>query len=101
MILPSVSRHVLWIRDNHPGAKTLIFSQYREFLEVLTRAFKQFKIGSSTIDKKGGVEKFRQDPRVCFSILVETLELTDYRSNASCSMPEPMRPASTWLKQHM
>ncbi|KAI9848738.1 MAG: hypothetical protein M1837_006825 [Sclerophora amabilis] len=65
--IDTLARHLFWIRDKDPGAKSIIFSQYREFLDVLGRAFNQFRIGFSSIDSKGGIEKFRNDPGTeCF-----------------------------------
>lgn len=60
----TLARHLLWIRDNDPGAKSIVFSQFKDFLDVLTRAFTRFKIGFTSIDKKDGVEKFKKDPSV-------------------------------------
>ncbi|KAI9724377.1 MAG: hypothetical protein M1812_000445 [Candelaria pacifica] len=65
--IDTIAKHLLWIRENDPGAKSIVFSQYRDFLDVLGRAFDQFKIGFTTIDRKGGIEKFKNDPSVeCF-----------------------------------
>lgn len=62
-----ISRHLLWLRQHDPGSKAIIFSQYREFLDVLARAFGQFKIGYTSIDGKGGIERFKSDPGIeCF-----------------------------------
>ena len=62
--IDTLARHILWIRENDPGAKSVIFSQYKDFLDVLSRAFIKFKIGFASIDKKNGVEKFKKDPSV-------------------------------------
>ena len=62
--IDTLARHLLWIRDNDPGAKSIIFSQFKDFLDVLARAFAKFKIGFTTIDKKAGIEKFKKDPSV-------------------------------------
>ena len=62
--IDTLARHVLWIRENDPGAKSVIFSQYKDFLDVLARAFSKFKIGFASIDKKNGVEKFKKDSSV-------------------------------------
>lgn len=45
-----------------------MFSQFRDFLDILGRAFARFKISYATIDdKKDGVERFKKDPSVeCF-----------------------------------
>lgn len=57
-----IAKHLLWIRANDPGAKSVIFSQYRDFLDVLETAFKAWKIGASGIRDKDGIEKFKKDP---------------------------------------
>jgi E3 ubiquitin-protein ligase SHPRH len=63
----TICRHILWLRDHDPGSKAIIFSQYREFLEVLGRAFKQSGIAWSRFDEKNGIEKFKSDPAIeCF-----------------------------------
>ncbi|KAL2396397.1 putative ATP-dependent helicase [Exophiala dermatitidis] len=60
-------RHLLWLREHDPGCKSIIFSQYREFIDVLARAFDEHKISSTRIDAKNGIEKFKSDPTVeCF-----------------------------------
>ncbi|MCJ1431726.1 hypothetical protein MMC27_001081 [Xylographa pallens] len=65
--IDTLARHILWIRENDPGAKSVIFSQYKDFLDVLSRAFIKFRIGFASIDKKNGVEKFKKDPSIeCF-----------------------------------
>ena len=65
--IDTLGRHLLWIREHDPGAKSIIFSQYRDFLDVLTRAFSQFKICFTGIDAKDGIQKFKNDPSIeCF-----------------------------------
>ena len=65
--IDTLARHVLWIREHDPGAKSIVFSQYRDFLGVLGRAFTQFKIGFTGIDRKDGIQKFKNDPSIeCF-----------------------------------
>ena len=65
--IDTLARHLFWIREHDPGAKSIVFSQYRDFLDVLGRAFKQFNIGYSSIDGKDGVKKFKNDPHIeCF-----------------------------------
>lgn len=60
-------RHLLWLREHDSGSKSIIFSQYREFIDVLSRAFAQYKISSTRIDVKNGIEKFKSDPAIeCF-----------------------------------
>lgn len=62
--IDTLARHILWIRENDPGAKSIVFSQFREFLDVLAKAFTRFKIGFTGIDKREGVQDFKQDPSV-------------------------------------
>ncbi|KAK4203745.1 putative SNF2 family helicase/ATPase [Triangularia verruculosa] len=57
-------RHLLWLRSSDPGAKSIIFSQYKEFLEVLALAFKRYHIGYTSFDKPNGISSFKSDPSV-------------------------------------
>ena len=60
-------RHLLWLREHDPGSKSIIFSQYREFIDVLGRAFSEVKISYSRIDSSKGTNKFKSDPSIeCF-----------------------------------
>ena len=62
-------RHILWLRSSDPGAKTIIFSQYRDFLDVIGQAFRSSKIGFSEMSTKSGngILRFREDASVeCF-----------------------------------
>ncbi|KAJ5130148.1 Zinc finger RING-type [Penicillium bovifimosum] len=63
----TLARHVLWLREHDPGAKSIIFSQYGAFLEILQAAFSSFGIISTGIDSLDGIERFKKDPAVeCF-----------------------------------
>lgn len=65
--IDTLARHLLWIREHDPGAKSIVFSQFKDFLDILARAFRKFKIGFTSIDKKGGIEDFKNDPSIeCF-----------------------------------
>ncbi|ROV89479.1 hypothetical protein VPNG_10172 [Cytospora leucostoma] len=60
-------RHLLWLRESDPGAKSIIFSQYSEFLNVLKLAFKRYRIGHTSFDKTNGATEFKEDPAIeCF-----------------------------------
>lgn len=60
-------RHLLWLRESDPGVKSIIFSQYRDFLTVLHNAFRRFRIGYASIDEPNGITRFKTDPAVeCF-----------------------------------
>lgn len=75
-----LARHLLYLRTTDPGAKSIIFSQYRDFLGVLSQAFNTYKIGHASITDRGssgarsavksrmiGIKRFREDPSVeCF-----------------------------------
>jgi E3 ubiquitin-protein ligase SHPRH len=62
--IDTLARHLLWLRQHDPGAKSIVFSQYKPFLGVLASAFSHFKIGFSSIDNHDGIERFKQDPSV-------------------------------------
>ena len=63
----TICRHLYWLREHDPGSKAVIFSQFREFLDVLARAFEQYKIGYTKFDVKNGIAKFKTDPTIeCF-----------------------------------
>ena len=65
--IDTLARHLIWLRETDPGAKSIIYSQFKDFLEVLAQAFSRFRIGFSSIDKPDGIEKFKQDPGIeCF-----------------------------------
>ncbi|KAG5949437.1 hypothetical protein E4U53_005887 [Claviceps sorghi] len=54
-------RHLLWLRESDPGAKSIVFSQYRDFLHILRNAFRRFRIGHASIDDPNGIADFKQD----------------------------------------
>merc|ERR1711981_823712 len=65
--IDTICRHLIWLRESDPGAKSIIFSQYNDFLQVLTSALKHFKISSVSIRDSKGIEVFRNDPsKECF-----------------------------------
>jgi E3 ubiquitin-protein ligase SHPRH len=65
--IDTLARHLIWLREVDPGAKSIIFSQFTEFLDVLSSALNTFKIGFASISRKGQIGKFRRDPSVeCF-----------------------------------
>jgi E3 ubiquitin-protein ligase SHPRH len=65
--IDTLARHLIWLRESDPGAKSIIYSQFKDFLEVLAHAFERFRIGYSSIDKPNGITKFKQDPGIeCF-----------------------------------
>ncbi|KAH7409072.1 putative SNF2 family helicase/ATPase [Cadophora sp. MPI-SDFR-AT-0126] len=63
----TLARHLIWLRESDPGAKSIIYSQFKDFLDVLAQAFAKFRIGFTSIAKPHGIEKFKQDPGIeCF-----------------------------------
>ncbi|TKA56565.1 hypothetical protein B0A49_11991, partial [Cryomyces minteri] len=62
--IDTLARHLLWLRQHDPGSKSVIFSQYRDFLQVLFDAFKRMKIGVANIVNEGSISKFRNDPSI-------------------------------------
>ncbi|CAD0110326.1 unnamed protein product, partial [Aureobasidium uvarum] len=71
--IDTLARHILWIRQHDPGAKAIVFSQFREFLDVLSTAFKQFGIGYSRMGKPGAIDRFRSDAGIeCFLLDAKT-----------------------------
>ncbi|OAL49207.1 hypothetical protein IQ07DRAFT_569576 [Pyrenochaeta sp. DS3sAY3a] len=62
-----IARHLIWIRKNDPGAKSIIFSQFGDFLDVLRDALKKWKIGVSGITEYRGIHEFKNNPAIeCF-----------------------------------
>ncbi|KAK8001794.1 rad8 and Rdh54p [Apiospora marii] len=65
--IDTLIRHLMWLRQEDPGAKSIIFSQFKGFLEVLGRAFDHYRIGYSSFDTKDGITRFKEDPGIeCF-----------------------------------
>lgn len=70
--IDTLCRHLMWLREHDPGAKSIVFSQYKDFLKVLGVAFSHFQIGFSSVDSKDGIERFKRNPSV--SILPSSSE---------------------------
>ncbi|KAL8843615.1 MAG: hypothetical protein Q9170_000119 [Blastenia crenularia] len=62
--IDSIARHIKFLRDDDPGSKSIVFSQFRDFLSVLGTAFTNFKIGYASIDGKNGVQRFKNNPGI-------------------------------------
>ena len=74
--IDTMIKHLLWLREKDPGAKSIIFSQFRGFLDVLSKAFDRYRIGFTSFDQKGGISMFKEEPGIeCF--------LMDARAHAS------------------
>lgn len=55
-------RHLLWLRENDPGAKSIVFSQYTDFLSVLCVALQRYRIGSTSLGEPNSATAFQEDP---------------------------------------
>ncbi|EFR01745.1 hypothetical protein MGYG_04745 [Nannizzia gypsea CBS 118893] len=65
--IDTLCRHLLWLRQHDPGAKSIVFSQNKSFLSTLRLVFYRFKIGHSSIDEQSGIERFKEDhTKECF-----------------------------------
>jgi E3 ubiquitin-protein ligase SHPRH len=62
--IDTLSRHLLHLRSKDAGVKSIVFSQYREFLDVLSTAFAHFKIGHTRLGNPRAVETFKNDPAI-------------------------------------
>jgi E3 ubiquitin-protein ligase SHPRH len=63
----TMCRHVLWLRETDPGCKSIFFSQYPEFLDVVGAAMTKNQITYSRAGGKNGIESFKKDPTIeCF-----------------------------------
>lgn len=60
--IDSITRHLLYLRIVDPAAKSIIFSQYSDFLTVLSDALDKFQIGHTSISSPKGTDEFRRDP---------------------------------------
>ena len=60
-----VARHIIWLRTSDPGAKTIIFSQFRKFCpDYLSQAFDRLGIRYAVVGNKVGVERFKHDAEI-------------------------------------
>jgi E3 ubiquitin-protein ligase SHPRH len=80
----TLSRHLLWLRDNDPGAKSIVFSQYTGFLGVLGTAFSRCGIGYSSVDSKNGIQRFKEDPAVCYPQHQHEIPITNVSFQVEC-----------------
>jgi E3 ubiquitin-protein ligase SHPRH len=76
--IDTLGRQLLWLRAHDPGAKSIVFSQFTDFLSVLQDALARFGIGAASIHESGGrgVDRFRRDAAV-------EVFLLDAKSNCS------------------
>ncbi|KAI1115828.1 SNF2 family N-terminal domain-containing protein [Nemania sp. NC0429] len=63
--IDTLIKHLLWLREEDPGAKSIIFTQFRSFLGFLEQALARHRIGfASFTNKAAGIQKFKDDPSV-------------------------------------
>lgn len=55
----SLARHIVWLREHDPGAQSIVFSQYKHFVDILQRSFHRFGITVANVDTPGGIENFK------------------------------------------
>ncbi|KAI1096887.1 SNF2 family N-terminal domain-containing protein [Rostrohypoxylon terebratum] len=60
----TLAKHLIWLRVEDPGAKSIIFSQFPQFLKLLARAFDEYKIGHTSFKARNGIKKFKEDPAI-------------------------------------
>ena len=60
----SICRTLLYLRETDPGAKSVIFSQFSDFLDTLADAFKQVQINHVSYSGHQGTNKFRRDASI-------------------------------------
>lgn len=61
-------KHLIWLREEDPGAKSIIFTQFRSFLKILAQALEEHRIGFATFSHGGNrsleIQRFKDDPSV-------------------------------------
>jgi E3 ubiquitin-protein ligase SHPRH len=61
-------KHILWLREVDPGAKSIIFTQFRSFLVILMKALSEHHIGVAHFTTFGNktqeIQSFKEDARV-------------------------------------
>ncbi|KAI0866208.1 SNF2 family N-terminal domain-containing protein [Xylaria cubensis] len=61
-------KHLIWLQEEDPGAKSIVFTQFRTFFRILEQALAAHQIGFATFARSGNrsleIEKFKDDPTV-------------------------------------
>ncbi|KAI1429437.1 SNF2 family N-terminal domain-containing protein [Xylaria sp. FL1777] len=61
-------KHLLWLREEDPGAKSIVFTQFRSFLQILEQALPKHRIGFATFSRLANtsfeIQRFKDDPSV-------------------------------------
>ncbi|KAK9456277.1 hypothetical protein V1511DRAFT_497040 [Dipodascopsis uninucleata] len=60
-----ILRHILWLRENEPNVQVVLFSQWSDFLNLLTIAMDRHEIKHASVEK--GIDEFKRNPDImCF-----------------------------------
>ncbi|KAI0977361.1 SNF2 family N-terminal domain-containing protein [Xylaria arbuscula] len=66
--IDTLIKHLIWLREEDPGAKSIIFTQFRGFLGILGQALGEHRIGFATFSRLGNksleIQRFKDDPSV-------------------------------------
>ncbi|KAH8167699.1 hypothetical protein CIB48_g516 [Xylaria polymorpha] len=61
-------KHLTWLQEEDPGAKSIIFTQFRTFFKILEQALTEHRIGFATFARSGNksleIQRFKDDPSV-------------------------------------
>ncbi|KAI0120076.1 SNF2 family N-terminal domain-containing protein [Nemania sp. FL0031] len=61
-------KHLIWLREEDPGAKSIIFTQFQSFFGFLQQALASHHIGFASFtrwdNKSAGIQKFKDDPTI-------------------------------------
>ncbi|KAI0490708.1 SNF2 family N-terminal domain-containing protein [Xylaria cf. heliscus] len=61
-------KHLIWLRGEDPGAKSIIFTQFRAFFKILEQALTEHHIGFAAFTRYGNrsleIQRFKDDPSV-------------------------------------
>jgi len=68
-----IMKHLLWLRIHSRGSKSVIFTQWKDVINVLQKALDGNQIKYSSLEDKDGVMKFKTDPHVRLSNVASIL----------------------------
>ncbi|KAI0201296.1 SNF2 family N-terminal domain-containing protein [Astrocystis sublimbata] len=61
-------KHLIWLQGEDPGAKSIIFTQFRTFFRILAQALREHRIGFASFTTTGNraleIQRFKDDPTV-------------------------------------
>jgi len=62
-----ITRHLVYLKETEPGFKAVVFSQWSDVLEVIKASFRRANIEFASLEKRDGIDKFRNNPEIsCF-----------------------------------